>query len=130
MGARRDDGIDGVTYLGTVSETEKRDELAAAEIHVAPNLGGESFGIVAVEAMASGAALVVSDIPAFRFVARDEALFTPPGDPDRLAGAVSDLLGSPGRIEEMGSAARQRSLAFEGSQVAAAYRDAYEEALG
>ena len=67
------DAIDGVDFRGRVSESEKRRLLGEASIMAAPNLGGESFGLVLVEAMASGCAVVASDIPAFRAVVGDAA---------------------------------------------------------
>ena len=61
----------GVWYLGRVSEGDKRAELQDAAVYCAPNLGGESFGIVVVEGMASGCAVVASAIPAFAHVLGD-----------------------------------------------------------
>ncbi|HHW82929.1 MAG TPA: glycosyltransferase family 4 protein [Actinomycetales bacterium] len=57
-----------VAFLGEVSEADKKSLFASADIYVAPQTGGESFGIVLVEAMAGGATVVASDIPAFRDV--------------------------------------------------------------
>ena len=59
-----------VEFVGRVSEAEKARLLASADLYVAPNTGGESFGIVLVEAMAAGCAVVASDIEAFADVAR------------------------------------------------------------
>lgn len=55
-------------FLGEVSDAEKNSLLASVDIYCAPQTGGESFGIVLVEAMAGGASVVSSDIPAFRAV--------------------------------------------------------------
>jgi phosphatidylinositol alpha-mannosyltransferase len=52
-------------FLGRISEEEKADFLASVELYIAPNTGGESFGIILTEALASGASVVASDIPAF-----------------------------------------------------------------
>lgn len=130
IGAVRDDPIEGVRFLGRLPEDEKQRELANAVVHVAPNLGGESFGIVVLEAMASGAAVVASNLPAFEFVAGDTALLVSSGDRDRLADGVIGLLTDHERASSMGAAARERSLAFDGSVVAAQYLAAYEDALG
>ena len=54
-----------VTFLGVVSEVDKARLLRTVDAYVAPNLGGESFGIVLVEAMAAGAPVVASDLDAF-----------------------------------------------------------------
>jgi phosphatidylinositol alpha-mannosyltransferase len=52
-------------FLGRISEREKADFLSSIAVYVAPNTGGESFGIILVEALAGGATVVASDIPAF-----------------------------------------------------------------
>jgi phosphatidyl-myo-inositol alpha-mannosyltransferase len=130
LGAHRSQQIDGVAFLGRVSEERKRAELAAAPVHVAPNLGGESFGVAALEAMASGAAVVASDIPAFSFVVGDAAVLVPPGNADRLAEEVVAVLTDPRRAGALGEAARQRSFEFDGAAIAAEYREAYEDAIG
>ena len=59
---------DAVTFLGLVSEDDKARLLRSVDVYVAPNLGGESFGIVLVEAMAAGAPVLASDLDAFRRV--------------------------------------------------------------
>ncbi|WP_296215115.1 glycosyltransferase family 4 protein [uncultured Corynebacterium sp.] len=57
-----------VRVLGRVSDADKASALGASDVYVAPNTGGESFGIVLVEGMAAGAAVLASDIPAFEAV--------------------------------------------------------------
>ncbi|MDQ1628795.1 MAG: phosphatidyl-myo-inositol alpha-mannosyltransferase [Actinomycetota bacterium] len=59
---------DAVTFLGAVSESDKTRLLATVDVYVAPNLGGESFGIILVEAMAAGAPVLASDLEAFKRV--------------------------------------------------------------
>lgn len=59
---------DSVQFLGAVSECDKRSLLKSVDVYVAPHLGGESFGIVLTEAMAAGALVVASDLPAFAAV--------------------------------------------------------------
>ncbi|MGH3260566.1 MAG: glycosyltransferase family 4 protein, partial [Trebonia sp.] len=82
--------VDSVRFLGAVSESAKAATLAAASVYVAPHLGGESFGIVLAEAMAAGAAVVASDLPAFRglLVGGEAGVLVPPGDAASLATAV------------------------------------------
>ncbi len=130
LGAARDESIEGVVFRGWVSEEDKRAELARSVVHVAPNPGGESFGIVLLEAMASGSAVVASDIPAFDFVAAGTALLVPPGNAKELADRVVQLLHQPDAASSLGASARKRSLAFDGSAVASQYLAAYEDALG
>jgi phosphatidylinositol alpha-mannosyltransferase len=57
-----------IEFLGRVSDEVKASALRSVDVYVAPHTGGESFGIVLIEAMASGTAVVASDIPAFRQV--------------------------------------------------------------
>lgn len=57
-----------VVFLGRLSDEEKASFLKSVDIYVAPNTGGESFGIILAEAMAAGAAIVASDLPAFESV--------------------------------------------------------------
>jgi phosphatidylinositol alpha-mannosyltransferase len=57
-----------IEFLGRVSDEVKASALRSVDVYVAPHTGGESFGIVLIEAMASRTAVVASDIPAFRQV--------------------------------------------------------------
>ena len=76
-----------VTFLGVVSEEDKARLLRTVDVYVAPNLGGESFGIVLVEAMAAGAPVLASDLDAFRRVLDDGRVGVtfPTGDTAALA---------------------------------------------
>ncbi|MBV8928354.1 MAG: glycosyltransferase family 4 protein, partial [Mycobacteriaceae bacterium] len=60
-------------FLGQVSDAEKASALRSADVYCAPNTGGESFGIVLVEAMAASTPVVASDLDAFRRVLLDGA---------------------------------------------------------
>jgi phosphatidylinositol alpha-mannosyltransferase len=127
-------GIEGteknrIRYLGRVDEDEKSRRLQASEVFVAPNLTGESFGVVVAEGMAAGCAVVASDIDAFRAVTGGTARLVPPGDAGHLAATLIDLLRSPAATRDMGKRARQRVAAFDWSQVLAKYRDAFRRAI-
>ncbi|HLN77113.1 MAG TPA: glycosyltransferase family 4 protein [Nocardioidaceae bacterium] len=65
--------VGSVDFLGPVSDADKASALRTADLYVAPNTGGESFGIVLIEAMAAGTPVLASDIPAFRRVLGDGA---------------------------------------------------------
>ncbi|MET7750227.1 glycosyltransferase family 4 protein [Micromonospora sp. NPDC005367] len=85
---------DRVTFLGLVSEEEKARMLRGAHLYVAPNTGGESFGMILTEALAAGTTVVASDLDAFRRVldgGRAGRLFHT-GDPVALRDALVDLL--------------------------------------
>ncbi len=86
-----------IEYLGLVSETDKAALLASVDVYVAPNKGGESFGIILLEAMAAGATVCASDIEAFRLVLNDGAAgrLAPVGDSAALAVALIELLRDP-----------------------------------
>lgn len=128
IGVDRPAAIDGVSYLGRVSEELKREELGAAEVVAAPNRGGESFGIVVLEGLASGCAVVASELDAFRAVAGDAAAYVPVGDSARFAAQISKILGSEALRNQMAGAGVDRALAFESRQVLAGYLAAYESA--
>ena len=83
-----------ITFIGTVSDQRKQEMLSEVQVYVAPHTGGESFGIVLVEAMAAGACVVASDLPAFDHVleqGKAGRLFTTK-DPQSLADAVLSVL--------------------------------------
>jgi phosphatidylinositol alpha-mannosyltransferase len=121
--------VENLEYVGRVDEVEKRRRLAEASIMVAPNLGGESFGLVVVEAMAAGCAVVASDIAAFRAVAGGAAELVPPGNPAYLANAISRLLSNPSAIETLALEARNRARDFDWSRVLPQYRACYQRAI-
>jgi len=94
---------DRVTVLGELSEDDKARMLASIDIYCAPNLGGESFGVILVEAMAAGAAIVASDLDAFRRVLNDGAagVLVRRGRADALAAGLLQLLADPARREAL-----------------------------
>lgn len=119
----------GVTFLGPVDETTKLAELDAAGILVAPNTGGESFGIVLLEALASGCALIASSLPAFHFVAGDAAVYVEPGDRAALHRALETMLRDEAVQAEYQHRARERARAFDRDQVVADYLKVYSQAV-
>jgi phosphatidylinositol alpha-mannosyltransferase len=102
--------------------------LHSVDVFCAPNIGGESFGYVLVEAMASGAPIVASDIDAFRQVLRGgEAgeLFSV-GSPAGLAEAAGRLLGDPAHRARLASAASAAVREFDWSVIARDVLRVYE----
>ncbi len=120
----------GVTFLGRVSEAEKRRHLQTSAVFCAPNLGGESFGIVLVEAMAASCAIVASGLPAFVRVAGDTARYVSPGDAAGIAAEIIALLSDDGAAHRMGEAAADASRRFGRHEVCPAYEAAYADAIG
>ena len=103
-----------IVFLGKVSEEDKARMLRSVDVYVAPNTGGESFGMILTEAMAAGTPVVASDLDAFRRVldgGRAGVLF-PNGDAAALAGALGRLLDDP---------AERAALAARASEVVASY---------
>lgn len=96
-------------FLGQVSDEEKASAMRSADVYVAPNLGGESFGIILIEAMAAGTAVVASELDAFRRVLRDgtAGMLVPVGDSVRLAAALDSLLTDDVRREALIHTANQ-----------------------
>ena len=119
----------GVEFVGRVEESVKREMLGRASVFCAPNLGGESFGIVVVEAMAAGCAVVASGLPAFVRVAGDTARFVAPADSSGIADAITQLLDDEQTARALGRAAVAASQRFGRERVAAEYLAAYEDAL-
>jgi phosphatidylinositol alpha-mannosyltransferase len=114
-------------FLGPVSDQDKASLLASVDVYVAPNTGGESFGIILIEAMSAQATVLASDLPAFARVLRADAgqMFRN-GDPVDLARAVVGLLRNPLRREELAAAGRERANAFDWSVVAEDVLAVYE----
>ncbi|MFF0468107.1 glycosyltransferase family 4 protein [Micromonospora zamorensis] len=86
-----------VTFLGLVTEPDKARMLRSVHLYVAPNTGGESFGMILTEALAAGTTVVASDLDAFRRVldgGRAGRLF-PTGDPAGLRDVLAELLDDP-----------------------------------
>ena len=123
---------DQVTFLGRVSDDEKAAALRTADVYVAPNTGGESFGIVLVEAMAAGATVLASTIPAFRRVLGDGrygSLFSS-GDASDLSAQALTLLADPGRRGELNQQAQLAVRRYDWSSVAGRIVQVYETVVG
>ncbi|GAA4598227.1 glycosyltransferase family 4 protein [Planotetraspora phitsanulokensis] len=119
---------DRVGLLGMVSEADKVRAYHSVDIFCAPNLGGESFGIVLTEAMSAGAPILASDIPAFRRVlggGQAGALFTT-GDASALAEEAARLLDDPGRRAKLSDEARHAVRKYDWSTVARDVLRVYE----
>ncbi|GAA1588511.1 glycosyltransferase family 4 protein [Actinomadura kijaniata] len=119
---------DRVVVLGMVSEEDKVRAYHSVDVFVAPNLGGESFGIVLAEAMSAGAPILASDIEAFDRVLRGGragALF-PVGDHEALAAAAGELLDDPARRKQLSAEARAAVRVYDWSAVARDVLRVYE----
>ncbi|MFL6098463.1 MAG: glycosyltransferase family 4 protein [Actinomycetales bacterium] len=116
------------TFLGQVSDVDKASLLRSVDVYVAPHTGRESFGIVLVEAMSAGTAVLASDLPAFRRVLDDGecgALVTP-GDSTALADALTQLLADPPRRALLAERGRAEVTRYGWPVVARQIVDVYE----
>jgi phosphatidyl-myo-inositol alpha-mannosyltransferase len=120
-------GVDA-RFLGAVSEEDKPRLFRSCHVYCAPNLGGESFGIVLVEAMASGCPVVCSDLEEFKSVAADAAIFTPRGSPAPLADALRSVLTDPQRARVMSQRSAARALDFDWNRLVPVVETIYERA--
>jgi phosphatidylinositol alpha-mannosyltransferase len=122
---------DRVIFLGLVSEADKARMLRSVDVYVAPNTGGESFGMVLTEAMAAGTAIAASDLDAFRRVldgGKAGALF-PTGDPAALSVLLGALLDDPDHRQALSAAAATTVAAFDWPAVAQRVLEVYATAI-
>ncbi len=117
----------GVEFLGRVSDDEKAQLFRTTDVYVSPATGGESFGIVLLEAMASGAPIVASDIHGYKGVVRRgrEGLLVPPREPKQLAAAMARLLRDHELAAQMSAAGPLRAEDFSWPRVTAKVDDYY-----
>ncbi|CAN5303498.1 glycosyltransferase family 4 protein [soil metagenome] len=117
-----------VSFLGKVSDGDKATALRSADVYVAPNTGGESFGIVLVEAMAAGATVLASDLPAFSRVlegGRYGVLFRSE-DGDDFGSRLRELVDDPRRRARLAEAACIGARRYDWSLVATRILQVYE----
>ncbi|CAM2827681.1 glycosyltransferase family 4 protein [Actinomyces slackii] len=122
---------DCVAFLGGISDEDKAAMLASATCYVAPQTGGESFGIVLIEAMAAGTHVIASDLTAFSDVldqGRYGALFRN-GDSQDLARVIIETLTEPAAAIERGRAASAIVGRYDWAAVTDEILDVYEMAL-
>jgi len=122
---------DRVQFLGHVPLEALPRWYRTADIFISPASGNESFGIVLLEAMASGCAVVASDIPGYRSVVipDENGVLTSPGDVSALAAAVVALAQDPERREQLAARGRQRALEFAWPRVTDRIEAVYREVL-
>ncbi len=120
-----------IHWLGRVAESEKLARMRGATLFCAPSLGGESFGVVLVEAMAAGTPVVASALDGYRNVATDgvDAVLLPPGDSDLLGATLSALLADPDRQVALREAGLARAADFSMSTLVDRYLEIYAELI-
>ena len=118
-------------FLGGVSDAEKASLLASVDVYVAPNTGGESFGIILIEAMSAGACVLASDLPAFSRVldgGQAGAMFANE-QADDLAQVLVALLRDPQHRSRLARAGQERARLFDWSVVADKIMAVYETVI-
>jgi phosphatidylinositol alpha-mannosyltransferase len=120
-----------VHFIGRVSREELPRYYRTATVFCAPSTGGESFGIVLLEAMAAGLPVVASDIAGYRSVMQDgvEGCLVPPGEEKALAGCIIALLRDPERRERMAAQGRATAARHDWQIVAPRVLDYYQELI-
>lgn len=116
-----------IEWLGRLSDEDKIARLRGADVFCAPALMGESFGVVLLEAMAAGTAVVASDLDGYRNVATDghDALLASVGEASALAEALETVLGDDDRRSALVAAGHERAQAFSMHHLAELYIDRY-----
>ncbi len=120
-----------ISWLGRISDPEKFARLRGSSVFCAPSLHGESFGVVLIEAMAAGTAVVASGLDGYRNVATDgvDALLVEPGDVAALTKALTTLLVDRQLAESLRQAGLRRAKDFSMATLAAEYVRIYRQLL-
>ncbi len=120
-----------VRFLGRVPDGDVPRWFATADVYLSPALGGESFGIVLIEALAAGTPVLASDIPGYRSVitAGRTGRLSPPGDADALASDLAELLSTPAARRSLAEAGREAVTAYDWPTVARRVREVYGKAV-
>ena len=126
-----DQKVADVFFAGRVEDADKARFYKTADIFVAPSTGQESFGIVLLEAMAAGCAVVASDIHGYKRVVQRNVsgLLVEPRDPDALAEALERLIADPGLRQRLGEAGARRAPEFDWRHVTREIVDVYESVI-
>jgi len=120
-----------ITFLGRLSESEKVEFLSSLDLYIAPNTGGESFGIILAEAMASGTPVLASDIQAFvdLLSVGDSGVNFASEDSNDLAKKVIELLRNSVRLQELAENGLVSAIRFDWGSVASQIMSVYEVAM-
>jgi phosphatidylinositol alpha-mannosyltransferase len=117
-----------IEWLGRLSDADKRARLKGADVFCAPSLHGESFGVVLIEAMAAGTAIVASGLDGYRNVATDgvDSVLVEPGDPLALAAALQRVLTDRALAERIEAAGELRAADFSMTTLASIYAERFQ----
>jgi phosphatidylinositol alpha-mannosyltransferase len=120
-----------IEWLGRITDEDKFARLRGASVFCAPSLGGESFGVVLLEAMAARTPIVASDIPGYSKVTRSgrDALLVPPDDSGALAAALAAVLTDRDCASRLVASGVERAGLFSIDELADRYLELYERAI-
>jgi phosphatidylinositol alpha-mannosyltransferase len=119
-----------VRWLGLLTDDAVAALYKSIDVYCAPGLGGESFGIVLLEAMAAGAPVVCSDLTGYRAVAGGAAVLVPPGEPGPLADALRAVLSDEQEANKMRTMSQRLSSLFDWDRLVPGVERAYARAIG
>jgi phosphatidylinositol alpha-mannosyltransferase len=120
-----------VDFLGAVPQEDMPRLYAGCDVYCAPGLGGETLGIVLLEAMASGAPVVASRIPGYDETIRDgvDGVLVPPSEPEALSSALIRVLLDESRRKQLAAGGLNRAREYAWPKVAQRTLDFYRELL-
>jgi phosphatidyl-myo-inositol alpha-mannosyltransferase len=124
-------GLDNIVFAGYASDTELADYYRTADIFCAPAIGGESFGIVLLEAMACGKPVIASSIDGYASVMHDTegGMLVPPEDEAALAESIKMIIDNRALREKIGDRGRASAQGYSWNNVALKVMGVYEEML-
>ena len=120
---------DRIHCIGAVDEERKLGLHRAADVVCCASTAGESFGMVVLEGLAGGSAVLASDIPGYRYAGGDVPVYAAPGDADAWTAALRHLLTNDAERERLGAAGPDRARIFDWSVIAEYSVQIYERAL-
>ena len=124
-------GDSRIIWLGRISDAEKAMRLSQADVFCAPSLGGESFGVVLIEAMAAATPIVASALDGYMNVATNEvdALLVEPNNPTDLEAALRRILLDQNLADRLVAQGQERSNGFSMVQLAQTYVEIYRRVI-
>lgn len=122
-------GLRNVEFLGRLTDDETFRWMQRAQVVVVPSTGGESFGMVLVEAMAAGAVVIASGLAPYRDVLGQAGKYFEPGSAESLAESMSEVTGSPELRAQLIERSRSRVVRFGIDTVADRYEEMFERGV-
>ncbi len=120
-----------VQWLGRISDAEKASRLRQAAVFCAPSLGGESFGVVLIEAMAANTPIVASSLDGYMNVATNmiDAILVEPADIAALEAGLRRILDDPELAAALVERGARRATEFSMKNLALRYEEIYRRVL-